>query len=446
MLNSRNLLLAGFGGVLALMLFAGIDAARLIGAVQVREQRIRREYLTRNRLLNAIRSDLYISGTYVRDYLLEPNVRNADLHLVELGTARRRMEVALAQYERILKPTETKPFSGLRQEITGYWRMLDPIFRWTPDQRKAGGYQFLRDEVFPRRMAMLDVADQIANINESSLLAGEQSVESLFSEFRQRLLISLLITMAVGIALAGFSMQRILRLEHETEARRGELTALSAELVAAQEDERRSISRELHDEVSQSLSAVLVELGNLAADLPPAAVQSVQKHIDTIRALVGSSVDEVRNISLLLRPSMLDDLGLVPALEWQARETSRRTGLRVSVVADDVSEDLPEDHKTCIYRVVQEALHNCARHSGARKVKVTVLQQDHVLRLAVEDDGKGFDTTRAKGLGLLGMEERVARLKGNFRVQSRPGEGTSISVMLPLSVSGGPHDQRPVGG
>jgi signal transduction histidine kinase len=432
LLNARNLLLAGFGGILALMLFAGVDAAHVVGAINSRELRIRRDYQTRNRLLNQIRSDLYLSGTYVRDYLLEPNGKNANLHLGELETTRRRMETALGQYERILRPTETVPFSGLRQELNGYWRVLDPIFSWTPDQRKAGGYEFLRGEVFPRRMAMLDMADQIANINEASLLAGEQSVESLFSEFRRRLLFSLMVTMALGIALAAFSTQRILRLERENDARRAELTALSAQLVAAQEDERRSISRELHDEVSQSLSAVLVELGNLAADLPRTADQPARKHVDTIRALVESSVDAVRNIALLLRPSMLDDLGLIPALEWQAREISRRTGLRVSVAADDVSEDLPETHKTCVYRLVQEALHNCARHSGARKVKIRVFQQDGALRLTVLDDGKGFDTARTKGLGLLGMEERVVRLKGNFRVQSHPGEGTLISVMLPL--------------
>ena len=432
MLNARNLLLAGFGGILALMLFAGVDAARLVGAIHSQDQGIRRDYQARNRLLNQIRSDLYLSGTYVRDYLLEPNVRDADLHRGELETTRRSMDAALAQYERILRPTEFRPFSGLRQELSGYWRVLDPIFRWAPEQRKTNGYQFLRDEVFPRRMAMLDVADQIASINEASLLAGERSVESLFSEFRHRLLISLIITMGLGIALAAFSTQRILRLERENDARRAEFKALSAALVAAQEDERRSISRELHDEVSQSLSVVLVELGNLAADLPHTVDQSTRQHVDTIRALVGSSVDVVRNIALLLRPSMLDDLGLVPALEWQARETSRRTGLRVSVVADGVSEDLPETHKTCVYRVAQEALHNCARHSGARKVKVTVLQEDGVLRLSVQDDGKGFDATRAKGLGLLGMQERATRLNGSFGVQTRPGEGTSISVILPL--------------
>jgi signal transduction histidine kinase len=137
-------------------------------------------------------------------------------------------------------------------------------------------------------------------------------------------------------------------------------------------------------------------------------------------------------MALLLRPSMLDDLGLVPALEWQAREVSKRSGVRVNVEAGQVSEDLPEEHKTCIYRVVQEALHNCIRHAGARSVTVTVRQSPEELSLSVEDDGKGFDVRRERGLGLIGIEERVANLGGNFAVESAPGRGSRLRISLPL--------------
>src|SRR4029079_6909667 len=97
----------------------------------------------------------------------------------------------------------------------------------------------------------------------------------------------------------------------------------------------------------------------------------------------------VRNMALLLRPSMLDDLGLVPALQWQAREMARLSGIRVKVDASSVSEELPEEHKTCVFRIVQEALHNCTQHAGARNVKITVAQGTSDLHLAIEDDGKG---------------------------------------------------------
>lgn len=439
-LKTRTALLAGFGGVLALMLFAGLDSARVVGRIHSQEREIRRDYQNRNRILNQIRSDLYLSGTLVRDYLLEPEVTRAESHRTGLEAARERMDTDLVAYQRILTPHEKQTFRSLRLGLDAYWRVLDPVFSWTAEQRRERGYLFLRDEVFPRRMAMLDVASQIADINENLLNAGEASVEDLFSEFRRRLLIIMIVTMGLGLLLAGSVIQQILQFERQAADRyreiveaRKELKELSASLVAAQENERRSISRELHDEIGQSLSAVLVELANLSAGLPPEVALGVRKHADTIRSLVENSMAVVRNLSLLLRPSMLDDLGLVPALEWQARETFRRTGMRVTIAAETVSDELPETHKTCIYRIVQEALHNSVRHADAHKVRVTVQQDSSKLLLAVQDDGKGFDTKRQKGLGLLGMEERVSNLGGSFQIDSKPGGGSVITCVLPLA-------------
>ena len=131
----------------------------------------------------------------------------------------------------------------------------------------------------------------------------------------------------------------------------------------------------------------------------------------------------------------VDDLGLLPALQWQAREVSRRTGIEVEVAPDNVADDLPEDHKTCIYRVVQEALHNCAQHSGARSVRLTVVQQEDRIVLTVQDDGKGFDSRAVRGMGLLGMEERITHLGGSFQVNSQPGQGATLHIELPLAAT-----------
>jgi signal transduction histidine kinase len=242
----------------------------------------------------------------------------------------------------------------------------------------------------------------------------------------------------VGLLLAVFTIRRTLRLEqaleqryHEVVRARSELQDLSARLVSAQEEERRTISRELHDEVGQSLSALLMEAGN-AARMPDSSAE-VRRHVESIKKLAEASVNVIRNMTLLLRPSMLDDFGLVPALEWQARETSKRTGLRVHVTAPENPEELPDAHKTCIYRVVQEALHNCSRHAQARNVRVVVSQGTAKILLSVEDDGRGFDALRVRGLGLVGMQERVHHLGGEFEVHSEPGGGTRVAVELPLA-------------
>jgi signal transduction histidine kinase len=131
-----------------------------------------------------------------------------------------------------------------------------------------------------------------------------------------------------------------------------------------------------------------------------------------------------------LRPSMLDDFGLLPALEWQAREIGKRTGLRVGVTSE-MSGELPEEHKSCVYRVVQEALNNCAQHAQASAVQVSVGHAGGQILVTVQDDGTGFDPKRVRGLGLLGMEERVRHLGGTFQIDSEAGRGTLLRVTLP---------------
>jgi signal transduction histidine kinase len=137
---------------------------------------------------------------------------------------------------------------------------------------------------------------------------------------------------------------------------------------------------------------------------------------------------------------MLDDLGLVPALQWQAREVSKLTSMEVSVATELASDDLPDEYKTCIYRVVQEALHNCSRHAAATRVRIEVRQEPGRLSLSIQDDGRGFDVKQTKGLGLLGIEERVARLGGKCEVHSGVGSGTILAIELPFSDHEGSRD------
>jgi signal transduction histidine kinase len=438
-MSSRLVLVAGFGGLLLLMVFAGFDGLQALRQIQASDNNIREGFLLRTRVLERIRADVYVSGTYVRDYLLEPESGKAEGHRYSLRETRSDMDTALRQYQALLNAQEAEPFQVLTRELAAYWTVLEPVFRWTTGQRQRGGYAFLRDEVFPRRMSMLGIADQIGAINESQLNSGKLRVEELFSGFRRRLAMAIGLTMILGLLLAGFSMRKILVLEAETAQHykeisnaRAELKQLSARLVEAQEDERRSISRELHDEVGQALTGVLVEMANLSTLIRTKDADAAAVKADGIKKLVENSIGVVRSMALLLRPSMLDDLGLVPALQWQAREVSRRNGVRVKVAAEQVSEELPEEHKTCLYRVVQEALHNCVQHSGASNVSVTVRQERDRLLLAVQDDGKGFDTQQERGMGLLGIEERVSHLGGSFAVDSEPGQGAVLRVVLPL--------------
>src|SRR5215467_4237585 len=154
-IGSRLVLVAGFGGLLVLAGFAGIDGLQALSQIREANDRIRENFLLRTRLLERIRGDVYVSGTYVRDYLLEPESGKAEGHRYSLRESRKDTDAALAGYRALLQPPEQAPFQGLTRELDAYWRVLEPVFEWTPRERQKSGYAFLRDEVFPRRMTML---------------------------------------------------------------------------------------------------------------------------------------------------------------------------------------------------------------------------------------------------------------------------------------------------
>jgi signal transduction histidine kinase len=438
--QTQYLLLVSFGGVLLLLAFTGLNGLSVLRKIQTRNDSIRRDYVNRDRILEQLRSDIYLSGTYARDLLLEQDPSLADSHRQELTDARSRIESNISAYDGILRGEERIPFEQFTREVNAYFNSLRPALGWNAAQRKALRYSFMKNSLLPRRMVIVRLADQIGHVNQAQMEAGNRQVSILFADFRRSLLIFLAFTLITGTLLAGGSVYRILRLEsisaqrfRDAEQARGALRELSARLIAVQESERRALSRELHDEVGQSLSAVLLGIGNVAAVLSPGADGDARAQLSELRRLAERTLAVVRDMSLLLRPSMLDDLGLIPAVQWQAREISRTKNLAVHVHADPIPEDIPDEYKTCTYRIVQECLHNVARHAKAKSVQIHLAQNHGDLLLTIQDDGQGFSPERDKGMGLLGMEERVKHLHGTFSLKSNVGAGTMIRVELPLS-------------
>lgn len=429
-------LVGGFGGLLLLMAAAETGALLFLNSWRHSGSELQGHFLARNRTLEKIRANIYLSGTFARDSLLAPEVSGAKAQMATLAGLHRDTESLLDNYAQSLEPEETVPFQTLRTEIEAYWKVLNGTFAWTSEERSKYRFAFFYEEMVPRRTSMLQIADRIAALNEDALKRGDAQLGALFGRLQFGLVAMIVVTLIGGASLAGLTTFHILRLEGEVQKRlqesvqaRAGLQELSAKLVRAQEDERRALSRELHDQVGQSFSAVLMEAENLL-DLDPTV--EVRPHLEALRSLAESGMNEIRNMALLLRPSMLDDFGLVPALNWQAREAAKRTGMRVQVESE-LEDELPEEHKTTIYRIVQEALNNCARHAQASTVQVSVRGENGRILLNVQDDGSGFDPKRVRGLGLLGMEERVRHLGGTFEIDSKPGRGTLLHIALPLA-------------
>ncbi len=204
-------------------------------------------------------------------------------------------------------------------------------------------------------------------------------------------------------------------------------------VIVAQEDERKRIARELHDSTSQSLTSLLVGLQNLKA-APNATALS--DRIDELRTIIGHTLDEVRTMAWRLRPLMLDDLGLISALQRHIDDFQHRYGVKIDLLVTDVDERLPIEMETSIYRIVQEALTNIARYAHANSASVIIDRHGHNLQIIIEDDGVGFEPEAVKGqgksLGLQGIRERAALFGGRLEIESAPQQGTTLYIELPL--------------
>lgn len=214
----------------------------------------------------------------------------------------------------------------------------------------------------------------------------------------------------------------------------GQLRALAARLQSVREDERTSMAREIHDELGQALTAMKMDLVWLMQRLPGSDTPLHAKATSMLK-LVDETIFSVRRIASALRPGMLDDLGLSAAIEWQAQEFQSRTGIACKLVLpEDI--DLDDDSSTAVFRIFQETLTNIARHSEATRADVSLTKTDDELVLEVQDNGKGFQNGAAgkkKSLGLLGMKERALLLGGGFEVRGNPGQGTTVTLRIPLS-------------
>jgi two-component system, NarL family, sensor histidine kinase UhpB len=210
----------------------------------------------------------------------------------------------------------------------------------------------------------------------------------------------------------------------------------ATQILSAQEQERKRIARELHDETSQVLTSLLISLALLEETV---TTEEARLRVADTRALAHQTLRAVRNLSIDLRPSALDDLGLLPALRWYIKEYQQKCGVEVDFSASGLKERLPAEMETALYRVIQESLTNTAKHARAQKAWVTLKEDCGVVHAHVRDDGRGFDAQAVlrtpwqdRGLGLAGMQERAMLLDGSIKIESQVGAGTSIEIAIPV--------------
>jgi signal transduction histidine kinase len=435
---------AGYGAVIAVLVLSAVEAYRIQSSVSRQQVEIYRHYVDQDATLATLRRNLWLAGNDVRDFFISTTPAQAEALAAQLDGLRVEDEQALDHLTRISPRSDV--VNKLRKSMGEFWAVVKPLPHTMLHETKDEQFAFLQREIVPRRGELYAALIDLGAADQQKLQESEREFGDARRDAAERLMAMLVVGVLMSFMVARFSLRHAENLERqaerhyeEVERTRSELKQLSARLLEIEEEGRRRLSRELHDEIGQSLALLQIEVSHAQAMLaaqPAAARERLQR----ARELAERTVQTVRNISVMLRPALLDDLGLVPALQFQLEDFLRRSGIACEFVEEGVAEQLPDSVKTCVYRVVQEALHNCEKHARAGKVRVMVRQLPECLVAEIEDDGQGFapgalrSPSKDVGLGLVGIRERAAIAGGSLLIDSAPGHGTRIALRIPLAL------------
>lgn len=425
-------LLAGFGSMMFLAGLLGFSQMRRSAALQKELIEAQEKYAHAERLVSDLRADLYRINLDIRDFLLDRDAGDAAEVKEEIIASRQRILQSLDEMKRALGPAaDPVSMARLRERVESYFTLLSPPLAWAPDVRLTLGGAYSRRVLLGRRGEISSLAGQLQDLNYENLRRAQQRLVQSQQDFRRkldRLTYSVLFLSAV---VAVLTIWWIFRLEQRARGADQALRELSQKLVQAQEAERKRLSLELHDQVGQMLTALRVEIANLGR-IGVNDPERFHQHVQQAKQVAEGAMKTVRDLAMGLRPSMLDDLGLGPAVEWLGREFSRVSGIPADVRMEGSLDGLDDAQKTGLFRVVQESLTNILRHARAGSVRIEMRESGGGIGLSIADDGRGMSGANGRrGLGLLGMEERIRELGGVFRIESAPGAGTAVHAWIP---------------
>ena len=423
--------------------YTGYEFTSRMAAVEEQSASVTARYLAAQERLTTIRSQVLVASVHIRDALIEPNRELIPRYEQQIRETYAGIDAALRNYQPVLDTaTQRDQVERLRRELAEFRELTAHVLLQIKGGSAGDVRTLLNQSLVPRREAAVRVSEEVQSLNRAAFVEHQIEIAQIHrvAERRTWQQVGLTLVASLGVALvfsvyAGRLESRLLAQLQTNEHNTRTLQLLSTRLIGAQEEERRNVARELHDEVGQALTAVQVELSVAGRRLKSAGFDAGV--LSDAESIAHGALQTVRDISQLLHPALLEDLGLAAAIEWQARSFESRHGVRVVVQQEGLANRLPRAVELATYRIVQEALTNVAKHARATEIAITVRREDAGLEIAVEDDGSGFDpgdvTDTQRGLGLVGMRERVALLDGRVALESARGEGTRVRVRLPVS-------------
>ena len=439
----RGALVAGFTVVIGLWALAGFVLIRSLVDVERRVVAEHNAFASAAETVSLIRGNVLEASINVRDVLIDADPVARESYRDEIRVLRDAAQARMGTYLRdVASDEERDEWVKLREKLDEYWASRESVLADDLPTNTARAATMLRRNVRPIRKDVLMLLDNLAELQQASRRQHEAEVTVLYARARTHFIWIVAGALLLGVAAAWLATRHVGGLEREIHrqrlsetSNRLDLERLSARLVDVQEAERRSLARELHDEVGQALTAIKMSIG-LALRTP--GLPRARLALEEARAVAETTLQGVRDLSQLLHPSMLDDFGLPETLAAYLRNFSKRTGIRAYFSLEGIDERLPPDVEVCIYRIVQEALTNVARHSGALACDVALRRVGDEVELVIADSGRGMPTASdaqdvRRGLGVMGMRERAQALDGRFVLGNRPEGGTQIVVTLPTA-------------
>jgi signal transduction histidine kinase len=420
--NIFRVLMAGFTLVIVLLVAAAIVGIQSIQSIQENANSLVREQSLTNRLIDELHSQQTTLSEVFSVLARDPDSVDYYKIMSQLDEADR--DIARISQE------------GARTAEHDLWQRLNrSSLDFSREARRLLSIEepetFSSIDLFRYHGAFASVVARLLEAEYRKLNAAQAQIERRTSHLRDISLLFAGASVILALVFAVFTVRMVSQLIRRLEWQTAELGRVSWHMLEDQEATARRFSHELHDELGQSLTAVKTNLSALAAAGPEAAERG-PRLADCLR-LVDEAIGNVRQMSQLLRPTILDDFGLEAGLRWLAEGFAARTGIEVAVDSSYAGR-LPDETETHLFRISQEALTNIARHAGAKHVQMKLTSSGAEIRLSIQDDGCGLSTAPAvgRGLGLIGMRARARSAGGDVTVRSRPGQGVLIEVRVPL--------------
>jgi len=442
-LSIRAAVFLGFGLILGLWLFAWMQLSLRITEAQSRAVAINARYVKAQETLSNIRSQVLLASVAFRDALLDRNRDNMPVYRKQIEQTSSALDQLIHRYEPVSSSAaERAQFARLRAEVDDYRRTMLELLATDRSQWLAEARNLLSQRVTPRRDVVIAVSESVQALNRAGYVQQQSEIAGVYQSVQRELwqLLGLALVIGIGVSVLAVAysgrLERRLRQQMSKDVELAhELQDLSARLVSAQEQERRHIARELHDEIGQALTAIKVELALAQRSIE--GVTGPTRVLQAARSITDGALHQVRDLSYLLHPAALDEFGLVSAVDSHIKAFSRRHELIADLSHQGMEGRLAPETEAAAYRIIQEALNNVAKHAKASRCRVRMEHPSDSLRIEIEDDGVGFDPAAPRsgdrrGLGLIGIRERASHLHGTVAIDSASGRGTRVIVELPV--------------